>query len=248
MSQDEPTEHRQSYLTDEQRNILIKAFSSEFLGKNSYLSGGTALAVFYAGHRSSKDLDFFFKNDIDLSRYVRLFKSFGVVDLTVAESPHFCSYIYRGDIKADFVYDALSGNTNDKPVLTIGQTNISVDNIENIAINKLCTVVTRTDYKDIADVWWLFSRRYAPEHDFPGLYIEAQKREGALDDVAFAKSVFEYISENAKTIVSGLADSGLMLTEMPPDELSSVFTELSRLINSIFHNISLNKSLRNKPR
>lgn len=51
-------------LTSYQTQIL-KTFFTSNLGKQFFLTGGTALAAFYLGHRQSKDLDFFTLKEFD---------------------------------------------------------------------------------------------------------------------------------------------------------------------------------------
>lgn len=50
---------RNKILTENQIAFLEQIKKSEFLAKNFYLTGGTALAAFYLHHRYSEDLDFF---------------------------------------------------------------------------------------------------------------------------------------------------------------------------------------------
>lgn len=38
---------------------ILKSFFSSAIGKQFFLTGGTALSAFYLGHRESRDLDFF---------------------------------------------------------------------------------------------------------------------------------------------------------------------------------------------
>ena len=51
-------------LTKEQKIILAGIRKSDFLTKNFYFTGGTALSVYYFGHRESEDLDFFTEQDL----------------------------------------------------------------------------------------------------------------------------------------------------------------------------------------
>ena len=52
-------------LTLRQKAFLMAAGKDDFIAGNFYLTGGTALAVFYLGHRYSEDLDFFSEKEID---------------------------------------------------------------------------------------------------------------------------------------------------------------------------------------
>jgi len=44
-----------------QQQFLEFASKQDYISKNFYLTGGTALAAFYLHHRMSEDLDFFVK-------------------------------------------------------------------------------------------------------------------------------------------------------------------------------------------
>ncbi len=58
----EITEHVTGYQSIKQRNLLLKIFTYEFSRENLFITGGTALSVFYAAHRTSKDIDLFAKS------------------------------------------------------------------------------------------------------------------------------------------------------------------------------------------
>lgn len=45
------------YATDIQRKLLIDLSKNELIRNNFFLTGGTALSVFYLHHRVSDDLD-----------------------------------------------------------------------------------------------------------------------------------------------------------------------------------------------
>ena len=52
-------------LDKKQRSFLEELSKDAFLKENFYLTGGTALAAFYLGHRYSEDLDFFSEKEFD---------------------------------------------------------------------------------------------------------------------------------------------------------------------------------------
>lgn len=55
----QPKEDRTCYASPEQRDVLLRCIEAGVLAPNFFLTGGTALAVFYLHHRESNDLDFF---------------------------------------------------------------------------------------------------------------------------------------------------------------------------------------------
>ncbi len=56
---DRLTENIGCYAKEEQRRILFRLFKHETIAGNFFLTGGTALSVFYLHHRYSKDIDLF---------------------------------------------------------------------------------------------------------------------------------------------------------------------------------------------
>lgn len=62
-----PKEDRKYYVSPVQREILIDLVSLPDLKDHFFLTGGTALSVFYLYHRISNDLYLFSLDDIDFS-------------------------------------------------------------------------------------------------------------------------------------------------------------------------------------
>lgn len=63
-----------SILSNNQKNILLLLSKEKVITENFYLSGGTALAEFYLGHRLSEDLDFFSEKEFDPDAISIVFK------------------------------------------------------------------------------------------------------------------------------------------------------------------------------
>lgn len=63
-------------LTPNQKNILFLLAKEPVIADNFYLTGGTALAEFYLGHRLSEDLVFFQSRKSALRRFRRCSKKF----------------------------------------------------------------------------------------------------------------------------------------------------------------------------
>lgn len=214
----------------DQRNLLLKIFTYEFCRNNLFITGGTALSVFYAAHRTSKDLDLFAMKEVNLLEYERLFKDVGRVITTISESPTFCSYIYEGGVKVDYVFDRFSaGNQKESTMIQGG--NIHVDTLENIAINKICASVSRAEPKDIIDLTWIFLNAFHPERDFVPLFHRAAEREGLLDDLLYVKGVFSNIAQNSETILNVM--KGALLYDFDPSQISGVFNHLESSIDKL---------------
>ena len=228
-------EHPEGYQTKAQRTLLLKIFLQEFSQRNLFLTGGTALSVFYAVHRKSNDLDLFLLKEKNLLEFTALLRSFEKVMTTISESPSFCSYIYHSGIKTDYVYDRFSIAGRKNKILIEGL-KLNIDTLENIATNKLCTVISRREPKDIIDLTWLFMNAFVPEKDFPLLFKKSIKREGLLEDLLYVRSVFHHIAHDPKTVLKIIRRS--LLKEFKPEHITKVFHSLEICTNKI---ISKNK-------
>lgn len=223
-------EHSESYQTKAQRTLLLKIFSQEFSRRNLFLTGGTALSVFYAVHRTSKDLDLFLLRERNLLEYATLLRSFEKVITTISESPAFCSYIYHSGTKTDYVYDRFSSSGRKNKILIEGL-ELNIDTLENITTNKICAVINRGEPKDIIDLTWLFMNAFIPEKDFPQLFKKSIKREGLLEDLLYVRSVFHHIAHDPETVLKIIRRS--LLKEFKPEYITKVFHSLEVCTNKI---------------
>ena len=113
---------------------------------------------------------------------------------------------------------------------------INVDIPENIAINKISAVVSRSEPKDIVDLSWLFTALFNPERDFLFLFQEAVKREALLEDYLFVKGVFNYISINSDRYLDILKPS--LLINISSQEISLVFELFEKLIEGLIKSLN----------
>ncbi len=144
-------------------NVLAKTQISllEILGQNAwvtenfYLTGGTALAGFYLGHRYSEDLDFFTETEFNPSQTTILLselqKKFGKGPLNFAQENNRNLYFLRignEEIKLEFTYYPF-------PRIEKGPKdyNISLDSLIDIAVNKLFTIYQRSKARDYIDLY-----------------------------------------------------------------------------------------------
>lgn len=223
-------EHIRGYHSHKQRNLLLKIFSFEFSQNNLFITGGTALSVFYAEHRISKDIDLFLMNKKNLIEYIKFFRDIDKVVQTLSESPSFCSYIYKNGIKVDYVYDSFSANKF-KNVVVVNNIKINVDTVDNIAINKICAVVSRTEPKDIVDLTWIFKYMLSVNMDFIPLFKIATKREGLLEDLLYVKGVFSHISQNANKILKIIKSS--LLKNITSKDITHTYKLFENCIDSL---------------
>jgi hypothetical protein len=142
-------------LTSLQRDFLVGFFRQT---QAFFLTGGTALAAFYLFHRRSEDLDLFTLREQELEAVPHLVahvaESIGASHTSLVIAPHFRRYLLqRGDEStvADFVYEVAPQIVAEKPRFG----DFLVDSLEDIAANKICTLLGRGEMKDFLDLYFL---------------------------------------------------------------------------------------------
>ncbi len=175
-----PKENKKYYAQDIQRKILIHLITLPDIENNFFLTGGTALAVFYLNHRQSNDLDFFTLNRIDLSKIgFEIQRIWTNKVAKIKESPNFLSLLIK-DSKVDFVIDPLSNKEKRQKIIFENHHHLIIDNINKIVSNKLCTLVSRTEPKDYIDFY--FIRKHFPSLNINSIYKNAKKKDVIFDD------------------------------------------------------------------
>ena len=192
-------------LTVLQRELLAAFFAHE---RRFFLTGGAALAGFYLHHRTTDDLDFF-------THEKEAFETGGGALAAAADdvratttvrqnAPGFRRYVVsRGDesVVVDLVWERVPSAYPDK-VETAG---VRVDPIEEILVNKLTTVVSRSEERDIVDLLILEQR---------GLRIEdglaaALAKDGGCTPAALAFVLSEVVVPDSATLPGGVSPAAL---------------------------------------
>jgi len=153
-------------LTKTQISLLTEIGKSDFLNKNFYLTGGTALAGFYLCHRYSEDLDFFSENEFDILQVDIAIKEIkgklGIskIDFQQSYNRNLFFLDFGGEtVKTEFTYFPF-------PRVEKGKTEygIEIDSLIDIAINKLFSVYQRTQARDYIDLYVIIKKdNYAVE-------------------------------------------------------------------------------------
>lgn len=135
---------------------LIAAFFSRT--DAFFLTGGSALAGYYLHHRTSQDLDFFSVDDIAFPHGKRLLedavRSLGGSLEVVREYPGFVecrATVNHEHLKVDLVRDTAPQIVSEKPRYG----GAIVDTLADIAANKICAIVGRSEIRDYVDLWFL---------------------------------------------------------------------------------------------
>ena len=212
-------------LTPLQHDSLAQFFANP-IGQRFWLTGGTALAAFYLGHRRSDDLDLFTLEPDALDHARREIRGIAEVlqcILTIGLStPTFQQfYLTKPDmppLKLDLVWDF--GPQYGERRTTNG---IVVDSLSNIAANKVTAILGRTEVKDFVDLYYLLRSGY----ELKTLIALAQQKDLGLTEFYLAYSMRQVVRfvtlpamllpvtlEELRAFYLGLADD--LLQEINP--------------------------------
>jgi hypothetical protein len=153
-----------------------------------FLTGGSALGAFHLRHRTSLDLDLFTPDAHE----------FGIVDTVVAgaaadlglsakslrTATGFRRILFEGDgeqVVVDFVLDLAPAVDPSKDVVG----GLRVDTLREIAVNKLCALLGRSETKDLVDLLFIARAGVDPL----GLIPLAARKDGGLTPGALAYSL-----------------------------------------------------------
>lgn len=186
----------QNQMTALQWSVLRGFFSSP-LSAQFFLTGGTALAGFYFGHRTSVDLDFFTLQTFDHRKLKEHLESAawsvgGAYAVKTDADSLLTGIIKVGEesLKVDLVQDI---PVHFGTLQTAGT--IRIDALENIGSNKITAIYGRLAPKDFVDLYWI---------------LEVDKRLG-----------FEKLLKDAKKKDLGVVDFHLGMIFLNPPPASS---------------------------
>lgn len=122
------------------------------------LTGGGALAGFHLGHRTTRDLDLFWHARAELgslgAEVVRSLSRAGLAVDAAQTAPAF-ERLRVSDGREDLILDLVAESV---PVIeaptqaTIAGTRLWIDTAHEILVNKLCTLLSRKELRDLRDV------------------------------------------------------------------------------------------------
>lgn len=174
------TENKNCYASLSQRDVLLTLITNPAIEESFFLTGGTALSVFYLHHRLSNDLDLFTLNPADMSEIDFWVKRVWPQESAkIKEGPNFLSFLIK-ETKVDFVIDSLSNREARESFLFENGHRLLVDTLNNIVSNKLCTIVSRVEPKDFID-YYIIQKTF-PQFSLEQIYNNARKKEAIFDD------------------------------------------------------------------
>ena len=175
-----PKENSLFYKSPSQREVLLELITHPSIAAPFFLTGGTALAVFYLYHRVSDDLDFFSSAPFDFSKIDLWIRSKWKNSCAKTKvGPQFLSFIIQ-ETKVEFVIDPLSNSEPRSRIEIEKQRFLVIDNIKNILANKFNALVSRMEPKDYVDFYFLM-KQYS-DYTIDELYEEAKKKDAIFDD------------------------------------------------------------------
>ena len=162
-----------------------------------FLTGGSALGLFYLHHRISYDLDLFTTCEVEAievrNLVIRVANTIGAECQAIRSAPDFNRFrLTRAEEREliDVVVDRAPQLDSQKADFE----GIKVDTIREIIANKLTTLISRTELKDVVDLYFL---QHAG-HDLLAAIPDAKQKDGGWEPA----------------VVSMLLD-GLKITEVP---------------------------------
>ena len=169
-------------LTPLRRSLLTEVGRSP-LGKDFFLTGGTALAAFYLQHRYSLDLDFFTANPAALAQVTVVMQDVAAclgAEITFTRTLDtflecFVRFPDGERVELDFAQD---NPYRLEPTLYHAELGIQIDNSTDIACNKLSALFDRAEPKDFVDVYFV-AREMIP---FKQLVALTRQKHLGLDD------------------------------------------------------------------
>lgn len=201
-----------SKLTSLQLRILNAFFDGE---DRFFLTGGAALSGFYLEHRETHDLDLFTRSDAlddGVALTYQIAKQFGASIESLQTSPDFHRLLFRlGDesVVIDLARDQVKQTNPTKPVIR----GIRVDPPEEILANKLCTLLSRSEIRDLVDVRAL---------ELAGYRVEDAIAQAAEKDSGLTPAQLAWVLSEMK-----LGKDAVPPGEVPVEELNRYLIDLS---------------------
>lgn len=133
-----------------QQELLQAFFDQE---ERFFLTGGGALAGFHLGHRRTRDLDLFTVEEIleeGISILRRAAGDLGASFETLRTAPEFHRFLVRRGTESVVVDLVLERAPQLEDKMRFGK--IRVDPPEEILANKLCTLLSRAELRDLVDI------------------------------------------------------------------------------------------------
>jgi predicted nucleotidyltransferase component of viral defense system len=191
-------------LNNLQREVLEAFFRRE---DRFFLTGGAALAGYYLKHRETKDLDLFTtenRMEEGVSALAAAAQEIGASIEALRTSPDFRRFLLRhesGAVVVDLVRDLAPQIFSEKSLFGT----IRVDPPEEILANKLCTLLSRAEIRDLVDVWALEKKGYS---------IETALEQASLKDAGLTAAQLAWVLSEIRIGDDAAPPGGLSAQEL----------------------------------
>ncbi|MGB2911210.1 MAG: nucleotidyl transferase AbiEii/AbiGii toxin family protein [Anaerolineales bacterium] len=201
---------------------LLKSIGVSPIRDQFYLTGGTALSAFYLHHRYSEVLDFFTADPLAVTRVAPVLQDIAQgLNAQVSFTRSLGSFLecfFEGDsgerFKMDFAQDS---PYRLQPTKLDTEYDVYVDNVTDIACNKLSALFDRAEPKDFVDVFFV-CQELMP---FTELEELVHQKHVGIDDYWLAVAIQR---------VSQVGILPRMIKPLDLDELKAFFLSLAREI------------------
>lgn len=206
-------------LQNHQIKILEDFFASS-LGKEFFLTGGTALSAFYLAHRDSKDFDLFTQNSLELIKIKSILEEIssktGSTLSVKVRSQNYCEMYLENKKenwiqRIDFVHEI--------PIhfgKFLKARSVIVDSLENIASNKIGAIFGRVEPKDYIDLYFILRET---KIDFWKIFRQAQKKDLGIN---------EFYLGNLITAAENMTNFPVMKRSFDKITFQKFYSDLSR--------------------
>ena len=187
-----------------------------------YLTGGTALSYFYLKHRKSNDLDFFTPSEGIIPDFSnRLEKNLAEKGFVVERRRGLDSFVelfVQKDKQSTIIQLAQDSAFRFEPTKTFpGYPNLRVDNLTDIATNKLLALFGRAALRDFIDVYILVDKGHFRRED---LLEKAKEKDPGFDLYWFGIAL-----GRIETFLENSSEMALLIEPMPFEKMSSFFSQ-----------------------
>jgi predicted nucleotidyltransferase component of viral defense system len=147
-------------LTAKQLEILGIISNDADICRDFYLTGGTALAEFYLGHRLSEDLDFFSEKEVEVQAIAVFWKKhqkkLRIKKVAFEQSFNrnlFFLHLKNEVIKTEFTYFPFP-----RIEKKMKKDKLFIDSLLDIAVNKIFTIYQKPRSRDFIDLYFIIKK------------------------------------------------------------------------------------------
>ena len=190
--------------------------------KEFYLTGGTALSLFYLKHRRSNDLDFFTNNpELILPFSYNLeedLKKSGCQTQRQRGLHSFVEIIVKKDGESTIIHLAQDTPFRLEAVKQFPEyPKLNVDSLVDVATNKLLALFGRATLRDFIDIYFLINRKHFSVEE---LVLNSKKKDPGFDLYWLGVAL-----ERINTFNDGSAEMLLLLEKVDYSQMLSFFNQ-----------------------